>query len=216
MAKIRFALEILPLLAKIQVDENKDYMLESIPILRTDALRGESSHEGIQLQFLEETAPYLSQMVHKLRDESQYDYVVGNPPYLRIQRVYPELREYYKKTYTSASGRFDLYILFIERGLKWLKPSGKLGFVTSNKFITSNYGKSIRRFILQHSIIEQIIDLADTKIFDVAVLPCIIILRKESHHSRGGASVLAHSFTYGVARNLTPQPPLHRWRGGWG
>ncbi|MBM3239506.1 hypothetical protein FJZ31_24700 [Candidatus Poribacteria bacterium] len=207
MAKIRFAIELLPLLAKIRVDENKDYMLASIPILCTDALRDESSPQGIQLQLLEETAPYLSQMVHKLRDESQYDYVVGNPPYLRIQRVYPELREYYKKTYTSASGRFDLYILFIERGLKWLKPSGKLGFVTSNKFITSNYGKEIRQFILQHSFIEQIIDLADTKIFDVAVLPCIIILRKGNHHSRGSVSTSTRSFTYGVARNTSNYAP---------
>ncbi|MFQ6039778.1 MAG: Eco57I restriction-modification methylase domain-containing protein [Candidatus Poribacteria bacterium] len=194
MAKIRFALEILPLLARIRADENKDYTLESIPIFRTDALRDESSCQGIQLQLLEETAPYFSQTIHKLRDESQYDYVVGNPPYLRIQRVSPELREYYRKTYTAADGRFDLYILFIERGLKWLKPSGKLGFVTSNKFITSNYGKKIRQYILQHSIIEQIIDLADTKIFDVAVLPCIIILRKGKNRRK--------SFTYSIARSI--------------
>lgn len=203
MAKIRFALEILPILVRIRADENRDYMLESIPIFRTDALRDESSPKGIQLQLLDETVPYLSQTVHKLRDENQYDYVVGNPPYLRIQRVCPELREYYKKTYTSAKGRFDLYILFIERGLRWLKASGKLGFVTSNKFITSNYGKAIRQFILQHSTIEQIIDLADTKIFDVAVLPCIIILRQGKHRGRSSVYVPTYSFTYGVARSTS-------------
>jgi len=201
MAKIRFALEILPILAKIRADENRDYMLESIPIFRTDALRDESSPKGIQLQLLEETVPYLSQTVHKLRDENQYDYIVGNPPYLRIQRVSPELREYYKKTYISAKGRFDLYILFIERGLKWLKASGKLGFVTSNKFITSNYGKAIRQFILQHSTIEQIIDLADTRIFDVAVLPCIIILRKKNYRSKYSTPV--RNFTYGIAKGTS-------------
>ena len=178
MAKIKFALEILPLLARIRANENRNYIFKSIPIFQIDALHDESSRGEIQLQFLEETVSYSPQTIHKLRDENQYDYVVGNPPYLRIQRLSPELREYYKKTYTAAKGRFDLYILFIERGLKWLKNAGKLGFVTSNKFITSNYGRTIRQYILQHSIIEQIIDLADTKVFNVAVLPCIIILRK--------------------------------------
>jgi len=113
-------------------------------------------------------------------DNLKFDYVIGNPPYIRIQRIKPNtLKEKYKKLYRSAIGRFDTSVLFIEKGIKWLKPSGTLGFIVSNKFLSTNYGAAIREFILENSSIKQIINFTDIEPFQVSVLPCIIILKKE-------------------------------------
>ena len=126
-------------------------------------------------------------------DKMDFDYVIGNPPYIRIQRIKPNsLRNRYKELYESAIGRFDTSVIFIERGIKWLKPSGVLGFIVSNKFLTTNYGKGIRNFILKSSSIKQIINLTDIEPFQVSVLPCILILKNEVE--------LSKYFHYGIAK----------------
>jgi tRNA1(Val) A37 N6-methylase TrmN6 len=118
-------------------------------------------------------------------DNMYFDYVIGNPPYIRIQRIKPEsLRNRYKELYESAVGRFDSSVIFIERGIKWLKPSGVLGFIVSNKFLTTNYGEGIRNFILKSSSIKQIVNLTDVEPFQVSVLPCILILKNEVESSK--------------------------------
>jgi len=118
-------------------------------------------------------------------DNTKFDYVIGNPPYVRIHRIKPDsLKEEYRNLYESALGRFDTSVLFIERGIKWLKPFGALGYIVSNKFLTTNYGKGIRKFILNSSSIEQIVDLTDIEPFQVSVLPCILILKNKAESSR--------------------------------
>ena len=108
----------------------------------------------------------------------KFDFVVGNPPYVRIQRLSKEQREQYKKIYKTPEANYDIYIVFIERGLKWLKEGGKLGFIVSNQFTSANYGKKIRELIARDYKIEQFIDFADTGVFrDVTNYPAIIILK---------------------------------------
>lgn len=112
-------------------------------------------------------------------ENKSYNYVVGNPPYVRIQRLSANgSKQFYLESFDSAVGRFDLYFLFIERGLKLLKPNGKLGYITSNKFMTTNAGRGIRKVISKSSTVKHIFDLSDTKVFEAAVLPCVLILEK--------------------------------------
>jgi len=116
-----------------------------------------------------------------LKNHVEYDFLVGNPPYVRVQMLDEAQKNYYKSTYESATGKFDLYILFIERGIKWLKNDGKFGFITSNKFIQASYGIDIRNFILKSTVISQFIDFGDTGVFkDATNYPCIFILEKDS------------------------------------
>jgi len=109
----------------------------------------------------------------------RFDFVVGNPPYLRIQRLRPgKAKTHYLNNYDAATGRFDLYYLFIERGLQLLKDNGRLGYITSNKFMSTKAGVGIRNVIHREAVVERILDLADTKLFSAAVLPAIVVLRK--------------------------------------
>ena len=105
--------------------------------------------------------------------------LIGNPPYIRIQNVLPlKQRNKYIKSFQTASGRFDISSLFVELGAGILREGGRLGFIVSNKLLTTNGAKQLRQFLLDHFLIEEIVDLTDTKLFDAAILPMIIVLRR--------------------------------------
>lgn len=83
-----------------------------------------------------------------LKHYLQYDYVVGNPPYVRVQNLPDILKEYWEGRYTWAKGNYDIFIPFIERVLygdrPWLKDGGKLGYIVPNRFLNANYATSLR------------------------------------------------------------------------
>ncbi len=89
------------------------------------------------------------------------------------------VRKSLSENYESAFGNFDLYIVFIERGLDWLKQNGKFGYIISNQFTNRGYGEKLRKFILKNSEIISIIDFARTKVFkDVTNYPAIMICKR--------------------------------------
>ena len=106
------------------------------------------------------------------------DYIIGNPPFLRIKNITPELREIYRQKFMAAVGSFDIYTLFIEHALNLVKEKGKIAFICSNKFFTANYGVGIRSVIIDNSIIEKIFNFTDTNLFSVTATTSIIILEK--------------------------------------
>lgn len=105
------------------------------------------------------------------------DYLIGNPPYIRLQNLSPENRDFIKDNFKSATGRFDIYICFLEKGNKLLNQNGKLCLITSNKFLTANYGVGIRKYLVSTGRVRKIIDLFDTKFFGAAVLPAITVCK---------------------------------------
>jgi len=112
-----------------------------------------------------------------LKNYVQYDFVVGNPPYVNIKLI--KGKENYKENYLTAYGRFDLYVLFMERGINWLNLDGFLGFITSNKFTKADYGKKLRKFILDNTRIIEYLDFGDSGVFkDATNYPCIVIAKK--------------------------------------
>jgi type I restriction-modification system DNA methylase subunit len=116
----------------------------------------------------------------KMIKKKQFDFVVGNPPYVRIQLIDHRLLEVYKKEYESAFKNFDLYVIFIEKGMLWLKEEGKFGYICSNQFMNRVYGEKLRSFILNNCSIHQIVDFGRSGVFaDVTNYPCILILEKD-------------------------------------
>lgn len=104
-----------------------------------------------------------------------FDCIVGNPPYVRIQNTPADKRECYTSSYATAAGRFDISTLFIELSEYFLKEKGRFGFIVSNKVLSTAGAKGLRRFLLTQFNLEEIVDLADTKLFAAAVLPMILI-----------------------------------------
>lgn len=73
-----------------------------------------------------------------------FDLVIGNPPYLRVQGIDTKTSEQYKKLFESATGSYDLYVLFVEKALSLLSPNGILNYIMPHKWINASFGKGLR------------------------------------------------------------------------
>jgi hypothetical protein len=111
-----------------------------------------------------------------------FDAVIGNPPYIRIQALKewaPIEVEHYKAAYQSASkGNYDIYVVFIERGLSLLNDKGLVGFIVPHKFFTAKYGESIRRLISSGNHLSHTVHFGDKQVFENATTyTCLVFLK---------------------------------------
>lgn len=108
-----------------------------------------------------------------------FDVVVGNPPYVQLQSS-KELSEGLEnqgyKTYEKTG---DLYCLFYEKGNDILKENGLLGFITSNKWMRANYGKSLRKYLLENTKPLLLVDLG-SNIFESATVDSNLLIYRKS------------------------------------
>lgn len=123
-----------------------------------------------------------------------FDAVIGNPPYIRIQVMKewaPHEVEYYKTQYLAASkGNYDIYVVFVEKGLSLLNKSGRLGFILPHKFFNAQYGEPLRLLISQGKNLAEIVHFSDQQIFDGATTyTCLLFLDKIAHATFGITSV---------------------------
>lgn len=108
-----------------------------------------------------------------------FDVIIGNPPYINVENLSSDDRNYLMSKYETAIKRFDIYIAFIEKGLKLLKPGGILSFIIPYPFLNQNYGEAIRKKILSDFNLLQILDLSEVKVFgDAIVRNCVIVIQK--------------------------------------
>jgi hypothetical protein len=106
-----------------------------------------------------------------------FDAVIGNPPYVRIQTTHTNDVQYFDSHYDSAVGNYDIYCLFVERGLRCLKSTGRLGFIVPHRFFKSDYGQGLRSVITKRAGILEILDFDGYMVFENASInTCILIL----------------------------------------
>ena len=108
----------------------------------------------------------------------KFDIIIGNPPYINIYRISANKKElnYYKNNYASAYKKFDLYLLFIEKGLELLKENGKLGYIIPSNFTNQPYGYKLREILLKNTKIRKIVDLTNYAIFKRVSVDLIILI----------------------------------------
>ena len=110
--------------------------------------------------------------------EGGFDVVLGNPPYVRMEHL-KALKPYLEKRYEVVSDRADLYCYFFERGLRLLKPGGRLGFISSNTFFKTGSGKPLRDYLLREATLEGVVDFGDLQIFEgVTTYPAIMTMKR--------------------------------------
>ena len=115
--------------------------------------------------------------------EGGFDAVIGNPPYIRIQTMQdsqPQEVEYFSRAYKAASqGNYDIYVVFVERGLNLLNWSGKLGFILPHKFFNAEYGQPARKLLSDGRHIEHIVHFGHAQVFETATTyTCLLFLNK--------------------------------------
>ena len=111
-----------------------------------------------------------------------FDIVIGNPPYLS-SRCFQHKRELAER-FTTAFGSYDLYIPFMEQGLRLMNPRGVVMLLTSNKFLRADYGAALRQYLCKSARLLALIDLADCPgIFDALISPAITLAAVGETHA---------------------------------
>ena len=116
--------------------------------------------------------------------DSGFDIVIGNPPYVRIQTLKkkdPKLVAFFKDHYVSAAkGNYDLYVVFIEAGLRLLKSDGHLAYICPHKFFNAQYGEPLRELIAKGRHLRQVVHFGEQQVFPGAsIYTCLLFLAKE-------------------------------------
>lgn len=110
--------------------------------------------------------------------EGGFDVVLGNPPYVRMEFL-KTLKPYLEKRYEVASDRADLYCYFYERGLRLLRPGGRLGYIAPNKLFKNGSCEPLRKYLLREATLEGIVDFGDLQIFEgVTTYPAIMTMKR--------------------------------------
>ncbi|TNE69113.1 MAG: type II restriction endonuclease subunit M [Rhodobacteraceae bacterium] len=105
-----------------------------------------------------------------------YDLIIANPPYVRTQIMGADRARQLAQQF-GLTGRVDLYHAFLLGMATVLAPDGAAGFIVSNRFMTTKGGASARAGLVDGLRLREVYDLGDTKLFDAAVLPAVIIAR---------------------------------------
>ena len=103
-----------------------------------------------------------------------YDLIIANPPYVRTQIMGAAVAQALANQF-NLTGRIDLYQGFLIAIAEVLSPNGVAGVITSNRFMTTKTGSGVRQAIQKRMRLNHVWDFGDTKLFDAAVLPAVLI-----------------------------------------
>jgi hypothetical protein len=111
------------------------------------------------------------------RPGAGFDAVIGNPPYIRVQEIGREMADYCRARFACASGAFDAYLVFLERGLGLLSPHGRLGFIVPNKLFKLDFARKFRELLARRALVDEVIDFGASQLFAGATnYTCILVL----------------------------------------
>lgn len=109
--------------------------------------------------------------------QGSYDFIIGNPPYVPITALSEEEKTLYRKQFSTARGRFDLYILFFEQALRSLANSGRLVFITPEKYLYVDTAAPLRDLLATYHV-DEIILVAEDTFGELVTYPMITVLSK--------------------------------------
>ncbi|OBJ95054.1 Eco57I restriction-modification methylase domain-containing protein [Mycobacterium sp. 1245852.3] len=126
------------------------------------------------------------------------DVIVGNPPYIRYDDLPETAAAEYRRTWATMRGRGDVYVGFIERALRTLKPAGRVGFICADRWMRNQYGAALRRLVASRFAVEHVWTMHDVDAFEtrVSAYPAIIVL---SNTLQRGATVAETTAGFGPA-----------------
>lgn len=108
----------------------------------------------------------------------RFDFIIGNPPYVRYENIPIEARSEYKNRFKTFHYRSDLYVLFFEHCLYHLSVNGRHCFICSNRWIKNEYGKKLRKLISTAYSLDYLIDVEQLNAFkeSVSAYPAITVI----------------------------------------
>ena len=152
---------------------------------------GPDFYQDRQLTFLEEDQLYRVNPFDWEREfpevlgdaDAGFDVIVGNPPYVNAWELFanmPEVREYINNSglFATAERHWDLYVLFVEKGLRLLRKEGRLSFIIPFSYAIQKYAMASRKLLIREFTIDSIADLRTVRVFgEVPVITMIPVVR---------------------------------------
>ncbi|WNF27082.1 Eco57I restriction-modification methylase domain-containing protein [Streptomyces sp. C11-1] len=131
------------------------------------------------------------------------DYVVGNPPYIRLEDVPDARMTAYRQACTTMGGRADIYIGFYEVALRSLAPGGRLGFICADRWMRNQYGRRLRQMVRSRFSMDVALVMHDVDAFDdqVSAYPAITIISNQAQ-GRAVAADTTREFGSAQARDF--------------
>lgn len=135
------------------------------------------------------------------------DYVIGNPPYIRLEDMAAG-GALYRSSYPTMVGRADIYVAFYEAALRHLRPGGVCGFICADRWMFNQYGSALRRYVTRSFSVDTVVQMHHADAFEAEVnaYPAVTMIRRgaqepavvatlEPAAEQMGASGLAHLFS---------------------
>ncbi len=120
-------------------------------------------------------------------------WVVGNPPYVRVEEAAQDTYAKYREKWSTMSGRADIYIGFLEAGLSLLNDGGSLCFICADRWMHNQYGAGLRRHVVENFALKLLLEVHESDVFDVpvAAYPAITLMENAPHSSTALATASA-------------------------
>jgi len=179
---------------------------------------GPNSVDGLRARQLKSYNPFEYESAADFFDpetmygsQHTFDIVIGNPPYISAlaakKTMNSKLRERYKGLYASAVGAYDMYILFLEKGLRLAGEDGTLVYITPTKFLSAKYSEAFRGYSWKS--LAMIADFANQKVFDSAGVSTLVsVFQKSETRDRVVVEKYAGTISEGPEEHLYPLESL--------
>jgi len=116
----------------------------------------------------------------KLRENGGFDAVVGNPPYVRVQRIEHDVIDYLFERYQTSHKKIDISLSFLELGTIIINAVGRAGFISSSQWTSTDYGLAARRYFGNGRVV-RIVDFGSLSVFeDASTYPAIFVFAENN------------------------------------
>lgn len=163
-------------LASFDIDEEHVFRSRAVLIEVLEAANVDRATAEVLTEQWVKHGDFLLAPIH-----DRFDFVVGNPPYVRIEEFSQRLQAEYRRRFRTIFDRADLYVAFIERSLDLLSDVGVLSFICADRWILNQYGRKLREFIVSRFHVRAYIDLHQASPFDSDVIayPSVFVIGRE-------------------------------------
>jgi len=167
----------------IEIEKNKLYEKEGFNLEQAE----KQLTEYTQGQKTRPFFPWKLYFAEVFQEKGGFDIVIGNPPYIQLQKAYDSGRKYadlYKNQgYKTFDRMGDIYCLFYERGISILRRGGILTYISSNKWVRAGYGQKLRQYFFELNP-KILIDLGPGVFESSTVDTNILIIQKATNEKK--------------------------------
>jgi adenine-specific DNA-methyltransferase len=111
------------------------------------------------------------------------DFVIGNPPYIRLEEIPAAKAAFYRSGFSAMRGRADIYVAFYQAALLQLKSGGVCAYICADRWMLNDYGSALREFITTEGYaVRHVIEAHDVPAFEteVSAYPAVTVIARES------------------------------------